>query len=96
MTKWIEAGVVDRPNLTSEWVTNWFHCNITCRFGVPAAVRCDRGREYRGAFQIYCDSMGIRVQLISTAHPRANGLVERYNGVIESGFRKLSAACPGG
>ena len=38
--------------------------------------------------------MGIRHTLISVAHPRANGLVERYNGVIRSGLRKVLAAVP--
>ncbi len=29
-------------------------------------------------------------------HPAANGLVERYNGVIKAGLRKLRVACSGG
>ena len=32
---------------------------------------------------------------VFTAHPQANGLVERYNGVIRGGLRKLQAADPG-
>lgn len=32
---------------------------------------------------------------IYTAHPQANGLVERYNAVVRSGLRKLSAVNPG-
>ena len=38
--------------------------------------------------------MGIRHTLISVAHPRANGLVERYNGIIRSGLSKVLAAMP--
>jgi hypothetical protein len=38
--------------------------------------------------------MGVRVSTISTANPRANGLVERYNGCIKAGFRKCVQACP--
>ena len=33
--------------------------------------------------------------MISVAHPRANGLVERYNGVIRRGLRMQLAALPG-
>lgn len=40
--------------------------------------------------------MGIKQACISTCHPRANGLVERYNGILESGFRKLKSVCPEG
>ena len=39
--------------------------------------------------------MGIRHSLISVAHSRANGLVERYNGVIRRGLCKQLAAMPG-
>ena len=40
--------------------------------------------------------MGIRRTCISTRHPRANGMVERYNGIIESGFRRMKSVCPDG
>ncbi len=32
--------------------------------------------------------------MISTAHPRANGLVERYNRVVKEGLRKLTTLSP--
>ncbi len=94
-TKWVEVGIADGP-YTSLWVANWVHLNITCRYGVPAVVRCDRGTEFRGDFQKYCHAFGIQVALISTAHPRANGLVERYNACIKAGFRRMATVCPDG
>ena len=33
--------------------------------------------------------MGIDHRVISTANPRANGLIERYNRVIKEGLRKM-------
>ena len=39
--------------------------------------------------------MGIKHTIISVCHPRANGLVERYNGIIRAGLRKMFAALPG-
>ena len=32
--------------------------------------------------------------LISVSHPRANGLVERYNGAIKAGLRRLKSVFP--
>ena len=39
--------------------------------------------------------MGIKHTIISVCHPRANGLVERYNGIIYAGLRKMFAPLPG-
>lgn len=38
-TKWIEAAVL--PSRSSATIRDWFHANIVCRFGKPAAVRSD-------------------------------------------------------
>lgn len=43
---------------------------------------------------MYLRSIGVRQLLTSVAHPRANGIVERYNRVIKEGFRRLLALCP--
>ena len=91
-SKWVECGILEA--LTSQHVTDWFHANIVCRFGTPAIVRTDRGKEYLGSFARYLRMKGIQQATISTAHPRANGLVERYNGCIKAGFRRLKVACP--
>ena len=50
-SKWVEIGLL--PRLTSAETTRWFHDTIVCRFGVPAAVRSDRGSEFRGDFAAY-------------------------------------------
>ena len=39
--------------------------------------------------------MRIRHSVILAAHPRANGLVEQYNGVIHHGLCKQLVAMPG-
>ena len=45
-TKWVEVGTV--PSLNSHEVAEWFHREVVCRYGVPARVRTDQGREYLG------------------------------------------------
>jgi hypothetical protein len=32
--------------------------------------------------------------MVFRAHPQANGLVERYNGVLRSGIRKMLTCAP--
>lgn len=81
VSKWVEAIPVS--NKSSLTMAKMFHEHIVCRFGVPGIVRVDRGTEYRGDFASYLKSIGIQVCVISTAHPRSNGLVERYNRVLK-------------
>ena len=86
-TKWVEATPLhDR---TSTKLAHWFHETITCCFGVPTWVRCNQGEEFKGMFATYMAEYGIQVCYISINHPRANGLIERYNGVLRSGIRKM-------
>lgn len=40
--------------------------------------------------------MGIHHSRITAYNPRANGLAEKYVGVIKAGFRKLKTAFPKG
>ncbi len=91
-SKWVEAWPV--VQLTSHVAAALFHLHVTCRFGVPRVVRSDRGREFQGRFKEYLAGLGVDQRLISTAHPRANGLVERYNKVVKEGLRKLSSLQP--
>lgn len=92
-SKWVEAGPL--PDRSSTTVAAWVHEHIVCRYGVPRAFRVDQGKEFTGGFREYCDGWGIRRVPIFTAHPQANGLVERYNAVIRAGLRKLAAAQEG-
>jgi hypothetical protein len=91
-TKFVLADAI--PDKASKTTMQWFHHRVVCFFGVPHAVRVDQGTEFWGSFQQYCESMGIRVMAVYTAHPQANGLVERYNGVIKAGLRKMAALHP--
>lgn len=89
-SKWVEAWPT--PDLRSETIVRLFHSNVVCRFGVPRVVRTDRGTEYAGEFKLYLRRLGVTQRVISTQHPRANGLVERYNKVVKEGLRKLGSA----
>lgn len=93
-SRFVEGGAL--TSLSSYETATWFHTNITCRYGLPAVVRSDRGPEYRGAFDAYLKAAHIEHRLISTMHPRANGLVERQVRTVKAGFRRFFEMCPGG
>jgi hypothetical protein len=90
MTKWVEIGAL--RNKASATVASWSHANITCRYGPPARVRSDQGTEFKGAFAAYLKGINCQQVLIFSAHPRANGLVERYNKCVKEGLRKFVVA----
>ena len=70
-TKWVEAAMLgSKSSADTAW---WLHKDIVCRFGVPALVRCDLGREFMGEFAEYCSQMGITLAPVTRANPRANG-----------------------
>ena len=91
-SKWVEAWPA--RDLRSYTITRLFHFNITTRFGVCRVVRSDKGREFLGDFDVYLRGLGIDHRVISTAHPRANGLVERYNKCLKEGLRKMLIMAP--
>ncbi len=92
-TKWVEAYPL--KNKASSTVARWFHRDVVCRYGLPYLVRSDNGKEFAGEFTKYLQHKGIKHSLTFPYHPRANGLVERYNGVIKTGLRKLASQLAG-
>ena len=50
------------PNATD--MTHLFHSEIACRFGKPAVVRTDRGKEFQGVFADYLYTYEIKHRVI--------------------------------
>jgi hypothetical protein len=71
-TKWPEASPVVKINKQS---VVKFIKSIICRFGVPNNV----SQFTSGAFQGYCEDLGIQICYASPAHPESNGEVEHAN-----------------
>ena len=58
-------------------------------FGLPNSIITDLGSTFTGAnFWDFCDERCISVKYDLVAHPRANGQVERANGMILGALRK--------
>ena len=61
---------------------------VLARFGVPAAVLTDQGREFLGAFEELWMQALIDHRTTSQDHPKADGLAERVVQIVNRGLRK--------
>ncbi|KAK1641965.1 hypothetical protein QYE76_059770 [Lolium multiflorum] len=84
-SKWIEAKPVRKADGATALK---FVCSLVMRFGIPHSIITDNGTNFaQGELRDYCETMGIRLDLASVAHPQSNGQVERANGLILSGIK---------
>jgi transposase InsO family protein len=89
-TKWVEAAPVTTQDSTT---TISFIKSIVFRFGVPHSIITDNGTNFISKeFKSYCESMGIKLKFASVAHPKKNGQVEKANGLICNGIKKMLLA----
>ena len=67
-----------------------FISDIIHRFGFPHTIITDLGSNFKSqSFWDFCDNSCIEVKYASVAHPRANGQVERVNGLVLDGLKKI-------
>ena len=86
LTRWAEAYPITSPCATEsvQSMERWIH-----RWGRPDIVRCDRGLEFMGGFQVFCEENSIEVRRSSARHPQSQGVVERLNRSIVEVLRRL-------
>ena len=85
-TKWIEVNPITCPK--ADRVLDFLD-DIVHRFGFPNRIITDLGSNFNNQnFWDYCENSGIDVRYVSVAHPRANGQVERANGMILDALKK--------
>jgi hypothetical protein len=59
------------------------------RYRLPHRIIADLGSNFNNhQFWEYCENSGIDVQYVLVAHPRANGQVERANGMVLDALKK--------
>jgi hypothetical protein len=62
--------------------------DIIHRFGIPNHIIIDLGSPFIAIeFRIWAQDCGISIDYASVAHPKANGQVERANGLILAGLK---------
>jgi hypothetical protein len=85
-TKWIEYKPIAKltPDRAVDFISDILH-----RFGFPNTIITDLGSNFMAnQFWEFCENACIEVKYVSVAHPRANGQVERVNGMIIDGLKK--------
>jgi hypothetical protein len=85
-TKWIGVKPVTCPKADRvlEFLDELVH-----RYGLPHRIITDLGSNFNNhQFWEYCENNEIDVRYVSVAHPRANGQVERGNGMVLDALKK--------
>ena len=82
-SKWPEAYAL--PNQEAVTVANVLVSQFFSRFGVPAELHSDQGRNCEShVFQEVCTLLGIHKTRTTALHPQSDGMVERYNRTLEN------------
>jgi len=86
-TKWVESEPLAK--ITETNTTSFIWKNIVCRFGIPASIVTDNGKQFDNArLRDICEQLGIRKTFCSPRHPQANGQVEAVNKTIKENLKK--------
>ena len=86
-TKWIEAKALAK--ITSGTLTSFVWQRIIYRFGVPAYITVDNGKQFNCIeLRKFCNELGIKLAFAPVNHPESNGAVERVNGLIFTAVSK--------
>jgi transposase InsO family protein len=85
-TKWIEYKPI--ASLTSAKAVEFIQ-EIMFRFGIPNSISTDLGSNFTSSeFFDFFEQRNIQIKYATMAHLRANGQVERANGLILDALRK--------
>uniref|UniRef100_A0A5S6Q4E0 RNA-directed DNA polymerase n=2 Tax=Trichuris muris TaxID=70415 RepID=A0A5S6Q4E0_TRIMR len=82
-TRWPEA--IPLRDITADTVATAFVSGWIARFGVPATVTTDRGRQFEShVWQQLMKVLGCKRTRTTAYHPIANGLVERLHRQVKA------------
>ncbi len=90
-THWPEA--IPTSTITAEKVAEIIVCHWVARFGAPARITTDQGRQFESdLFRRLAECLGTHKIRTTSSHPQANGRVERWHHTMKAAIRAYSSA----
>lgn len=81
-SRWPEAIPKE---ITADSIAKAFHSTWVARYGAPAIITTDQGRQFESAvFQALTKYLGANKTRTSAYHPASNGLVERWHRSLKA------------
>ncbi|GBM41015.1 Retrovirus-related Pol polyprotein from transposon opus [Araneus ventricosus] len=85
-SSWMEA--VPLPDITAEIVGRAFYNHWVSRFGVPAQIITDQGRQFEShLFRRLVSICGAKVSHTTSYHPQCNGKIERLHRTLKGAIK---------
>jgi len=90
-TRWPETCILS--DISSDTVLEAFITTWVSRFGLPAAITTDRGRQFASnTWTSWCNENNVQHAMTTSFHPQANGMVERLHRQIKDALRARESA----
>ncbi|GFW46771.1 hypothetical protein TNCV_2981271 [Trichonephila clavipes] len=85
-SKWPEAQLL--KDITAETVAEAFFSSWVSRFGTPAILTTDRGRQFESSlFKALSKLLGVQKCRTTGYHPQANGMIEELHRPLKSAIK---------
>lgn len=82
-TRWPEA--IPMPDMTADSVARALIDGWFSRFGIPAVISSDRGRQFESTlFSELLKTVGCNHFETTAYHPQANGIIERFHRTLKA------------
>lgn len=82
-SKWPEAYPIE--DITAERVAHTFYSGWISRYGCPAILTTDQGRQFESdLFNKLMQRMGVHRIRTTAYHPQANGMIERWHRTLKT------------
>lgn len=78
------------PNVRVETIANVIHDDIAMVYGPPKELLSDNGRNLTGGvMRAYIALLATKHRVTTPYHPRTNGMVENFNGLLGNILTKM-------
>ncbi|GFV20052.1 integrase catalytic domain-containing protein [Trichonephila clavipes] len=85
-SKWPETQPL--KDITAETVTEAFFSSWVFRFGTPAILTTDRGRQFEfSLFKAFSKLLGVQKYCTTGYHPQANRMIEELHRPLKSAIK---------